>query len=229
MGDFFSDGALPMGMLFFGIMVLGFVRRRAGNVVARSMFPGLGKKLGLTFIASSYKNGVGRLEGDYRGYKVTVDPDDQRRIFLRFRTQPAVELHSYVHNKRSSPGQRSFRPVSRILSQQFKTAHASPALIEAFNANETLPALIRPIKFVRELKTLSVTSTGVTAIFEYGNPPYIPVDIVDDLLPRLVALAEVFETPMAEQSGETRPTGSGGAEAESELADGSSVAPLTTL
>jgi hypothetical protein len=185
-----------MGMLFFGIMVLGFMRRQAGNVVARGLYPGLAKKLGLSYEPSEYKKGVGRLTGDYGGYRVTVDPDDQRRIFVRFAAAPAVELHSYAHNKRSSPGQRSFRPASRILSQQFKTAHASAPLIEAFNDDKALPALLKPIKFIRELKTLSVTSGGVTAIFEYGNPPYIPAGIVEDLLPRLVGLARIFEPPV---------------------------------
>jgi hypothetical protein len=193
MGEFFSDGALPMGMLFFAIMVLGFVRRKAGNVVARSQYPGLAGRLGLKYVPSTYKTGVGRLEGDFRGFRVSVDPDDQRRIHVRFSGQPAIELHSYVHNKRSRQGQKSFRPTSRVLSQLFKTAHASPSLIETLNADERLAQQLKPVKFIRQLKTLSVSSSGVIAVFDYGNPPYIPAGIVEDLLPRLATLAQVVE------------------------------------
>lgn len=193
MGEFLSDSALPMGMLFFAVTVLGFLRRKAGNVVARSQYPHLASRLGLKYVPSSYKNGVGRLDGDFRGFRVTVDPDDQRRIYLRFQGRPKIELHSYVHNKRSGQGQKPFRPASRVLSQLFKTAHGSPEMIEAVNSDPDLPQVLKPLKFLRELKTLTVSEGGVTAVFDYGNPPYIPADVVQDVLPRLATLAEVVE------------------------------------
>lgn len=188
------DGALPFGgFLFFGIMVFGFLRKKAGNVVARSQYPGLAEKLGLSHTPSSYKKGVGRLDGHFDGFDVSVDPDDQRRIFVRFQHSPDVSLHSYAHNKRPSAGQQSFRPPAGILSSQFKTAQASPDLIEVFTTDSALPSLLRPLKFIRELKTVSVTSSGVVAVFDYGNPPFIPAGIIEDVLPRLTSLAAVFE------------------------------------
>lgn len=195
MDDLLSGGGIGMGLLFFGITVLGVVRRKAGNVVARGLYPRLAEKLGLTYEPSSYKGGVGRLVGKYEGYRVTVDPDDQRRIYLRFESQPAVALHSYVHNRRPANGQRTFRPVSKILSSQFQTAQASDAIMERFNRDEALPSVIKPLKFLRELKTLSVTENGVTAVFDYGSPPYIPASIVEDVLPRMAALARVVDAP----------------------------------
>lgn len=184
---------VPLGFLFFGIMVFGFLRKKAGNVVARNQYPALAKRLGLVHKPSPYRNGIGRIEGVYDGYAVTVDPDDQRRIFVRFATAPRVELHSYAHNKRPSAGLKNFRPPSGVLASQFKTAQASPELIEALSDDEKLPGLIRPLKFIRELKTVSVTASGVVAVFDYGNPPFIPTGIVEDILPRLTALASVFE------------------------------------
>jgi hypothetical protein len=200
-GDFFGGASLPMGMVFFGLMVFGVIRRQAGNIVARAQYPESAKRLGLAYEPSPYKKGVGRMEGMYQGFRVTVDPDDQRRIFLRFASAPAVELHSYVHNKRSSSGQRPFRPTSRVLSQQFKTAHGSQSVIDAVNAHPDLPGELRPFKFLKQLKTLSVTSAGVTAVFDFGNPPYIPVSIVEDVLPRLALLARVLEAPLASGAG----------------------------
>ncbi len=182
-----------MGFLFFGIMVFGVMRRKAGNVVARGLYPKLAEKLGLSYEPSTYKAGVGRLVGEYEGYRVTVDPDDQRRIYLRFAGRPSVSLHSYAHNKRPAQGQRNFRPTSKVLSTQFKTAQASDEIMERLNADEALPSVVKPLKFLRELKTLSVTENGVTAVFDYGSPPYIPASIVEDVLPRLVSLAQVVE------------------------------------
>lgn len=193
MDELLSGGGVGIGILFLGITVFGVVRRKAGNVVARGLYPKLAEKLGLTYEPSSYKGGVGRLVGEYQGYRVTVDPDDQRRIYLRFDGKPAVTLHSYAHNKRPANGQRTFRPNSKVLSAQFQTAQASDAIMERLNSDEALPGIIKPLKFLRELKTLSVTENGVTAIFDYGSPPYIPASIVEDVLPRLVALARIVE------------------------------------
>lgn len=185
-----------MGMLFFGITVLGFLRRKAGNVVARSQYPQLAQKLGLTHRPSPYKQGVGKLEGRISGFSVVVDPDDQRRIFVRFSSTPDVRMYSYAHNKRAVGNMVSFRPVTSVLAAQFKTAQASRTLIDRFTlAEQELSRTLRPLSFVRQLKSLSVTDSGVTAKFDYGNPPFIPADVVLDVLPRMVALARVFESP----------------------------------
>lgn len=191
-----SDGALPMGMLFFGIMVLGSLRRKAGNVVARSQYPSLAQKLGLAYKPSAFKQGVGKLEGRFEGFGISVDPDDQRRIFVRFATAPDVRLYSYPHNKRPVAGMMSFRPVNSSLAARFKTAQGSREMIDRFTAAEgDLAPVLRPLQFLRQLKTLTVTDSGVTAVFDYGNPPYIPAEVVDDMLPRLARLARVFEGP----------------------------------
>jgi hypothetical protein len=190
----FSDGALPFGLIFFGVMVLGFFRRKAGNVVARGQYPGLAKKLGLSHRPSPYKNGVGRIEGELQGFFVSVDPDDQRRIYLRFAHAPPVDLRSYVHTKRPAPGMVSFRPLDPIVGAQFKTTHASKEMIQRLDDASDLPKTLRPLKFLRQLKSLTVSPQGVTAGFDYGNPPYIPAEVVDDVLPRLIHLARVFES-----------------------------------
>lgn len=190
-----------MGILFFGLTVFGFVRRKAGHVVARSQYPALAQKLGLAYTASPFKSGVGRLDGEVDGFRITVDPDDQRRIYLRFSSAPAIELQSYAHNKRPAPGQRSFRPTSSVLGQLFKTSHGSTEMIERLEADEEISGVLKPLKFVRSLKTLSVTSSGVTAVFDYGNPPFIPADVVQDTVPRLIRLAQTFEDPSPGHTG----------------------------
>ncbi len=188
-----SGGALPMGMVFFGIMVAGFVRRKAGHVTARNQYPRVAAQLGLTYTPSAYKTGVGKLDGVIDGYRVTVDPDDQRRIYVRFNHAPAVELHSYAHNKRPAQGTRSVRLVSPRLNALFKTTHADDSVAARLNDAKELDGQLKPLKFLRQLKTLSVTSSGITAVFDYGNPAYIPREVIDDVLPRLLAVARVVD------------------------------------
>ncbi|HXS16041.1 MAG TPA: hypothetical protein VN764_02570 [Polyangiaceae bacterium] len=213
-----SSGALPMGMVFFGIMVAGVVRRKAGHVTARSQYPRLGAKLGLTYTPSSYKSGVGRLDGVMDGFRITVDPDDQRRIYVRFNHAPAVELHSYVHNKRPAPGTRSVRLMSPRLNNLFKTTHADDAVAARLNSAD-LDEPLKPLKFLRTLKTLSVTSSGITAVFDYGNPAYIPAEVIDDVLPRLLAVARVVEgTPAQDHRVAAAPAGQDTSAVEAESA-----------
>lgn len=209
-----------MGMVFFGLMVAGAVRRKAGHITARSQYPHLGAQLGLTYTPSTYKTGVGRLDGIIDGFRVSIDPDDQRRIYIRFNHAPAVGLHSYVHNKRPAQGMRSVRLVSPRLSTAFKTAHADDAVADRLNDAKDLDEQLKPLKFLRQLKTLSVTSSGIAAVFDYGNPGYIPAEVIDDTLPRLLALAQVVDRKGEQES--SAPTGPGeGEEARSVAETGS--------
>src|SRR5690606_9153412 len=91
----FGDGALPMGLLFFAGLVFGLVRRKTGHRLARKQYPELATRLGLTYRPSPYQSGVGTLSGEYRGFSVIVDPDEQRRIRLRFEGSPKVDLRNY--------------------------------------------------------------------------------------------------------------------------------------
>jgi len=121
---------------------------------------------------------------------------------VRFNHAPAVELHSYVHNKRPSLNTRSVRLMSARLNALFKTTHADDSVAARLNNAQELDELLKPLKFLRTLKTLSVTSSGIVAVFDYGNPAYIPAEVIDDVLPRLLAVARVVdrEGEQAEQA-----------------------------
>src|SRR5690606_39370728 len=90
--SFFGDGALPLGMVFFAGLVFGVLRRKSGHRAAARGYPDLATRLGLTYKPSSYRSGVGSLVGTYQGFVVIVDPDEQRRIRVRFEGAPAVDL-----------------------------------------------------------------------------------------------------------------------------------------
>jgi hypothetical protein len=86
--DWLSLGALPIGLVFFAGTALGVARRRAGHVRARADYPALAQELGLEYRPSRYATGVGSLVGSIDGYRLLIDPDDQRRILLTWVTPP---------------------------------------------------------------------------------------------------------------------------------------------
>ena len=183
-------------MLMFTITVGGALRKKAGHLVARSQYPGLARELGLTYQASRYSSGVGKLEGNFHGHRVVVDPDDQRQIRVVFSREVRVELWMHAHNRRPPPGMRTFRPALPGLAGLFRTACGSEDAIRRLNQATHLEDDARQLGRVRELKSLSVTERGVTAVLDFGSPPFIPADHVRRLLPVLVQIAGVFDEPM---------------------------------
>lgn len=190
-----SDGALPLGMLFFASMVFGLVRRKAGHRLAAKHYPALARRLGLSHQPSRYRSGIGSLRGELAGFAVVVDPDDQRCIRLRFAGGPQVDLRSYARDTGPPHGMQTVFTRDKKFDGYFKTRWAGANERKILEGLDDPGALLAPLRATRELKELHVTSAGVTCVFDYGSPPYIPAQVVEDLLPALVRLARVFEPP----------------------------------
>lgn len=198
--SFFGDGALPLGMVFFAGLVFGVLRRKSGHRAAARGYPDLATRLGLTYKPSSYRSGVGSLVGTYQGFVVIVDPDEQRRIRVRFEGAPAVDLRTYERDSGPPKTMRTVFTRDKRFDGFFKTRWAAERERATLESLEEPGTLVAPFRRLRQLKELSVTSVGVSAVFDFGNPPYIPVAIIEELLPALVALAALFEEPPFEEA-----------------------------
>jgi hypothetical protein len=194
----FSSQAIPVGLVFFGSMVLGFLRRRAGNKHATKQYPALAARLGLTHRPSRYQKGVGTLSGDYQGFTVVVDPDEQRRIRVKFQGHPRIDLRSYDIPTPPPQGMGTLFSRDKNFDAFFKTRYVGSEERERLEDLERPSDLLTPLRQLRELKQLSVTDSGVSAVFDFGNPPHIPADVVEAILPALVKLARLVEDPDAQ-------------------------------
>ena len=202
--EWLSKGALPIGMLMFVGMFLALVLRRVRFKRTAASFPALGTKLGLSFKRPTSSRGIGSLQGDYRGYPVFIDPDEQRRITVRFSREPRIDLRNYAHGNRPPKGMQTFFSGDKRFDGFFKTRYVDPDLEERLSRVKNLRALIGPFQgpYYRQLKQLNVTPNGVSCILDFGNPPHIPPAAVEYLLPAMVSLARVVEPP---QGNGTRP------------------------
>jgi hypothetical protein len=185
--------AMPLGLVMFSSLVWGYYRRRAGHRRAREDYPALATRLGISFRAPSSKDQIGHLYGTLRGYAVYIDPDDQRKLIVRFRGAPKVDLRNYESTRRS--GQIpyfSFR--ERSANEYFGTRYADPEIGARLNEAE-LSRLLEPFakRYRYEVKELNITEHGVTCVLNFGNPPHIPVAAIETLLPVLLDWAEVIE------------------------------------
>jgi hypothetical protein len=178
-------------------MVLTVLRRKKGHKDAKKEYPELGARLGLTHKPSPFERGVGTLSGDIDGYSVTVDPDEQRRIRVRFRGAPAVDFRSYEQSTRAPHGMGTVYTSDKSFDAYFKTRFAAEMERDRLEALRSPSELIEPLRAVRELKELSITQTGINCVFDYGNPSYIPVTVVGALVPALVKLAQAFDAPQS--------------------------------
>jgi hypothetical protein len=193
--DWLTKGALPIGMLMFLGTLFAVLRRKTGRHLAQHKLPLVGKELGLSFHPSAYRGAIGLLDGTYRGFHVVVDPDEQRSIIVRFHSAPRIDFRTYEHYSGAPYGLRTYRSGQRGFDGMFKTRFVSEEAAALLDAVADLSALVEPLKgrYWRQIRSLSITPSGVTCVLDFGSPPYIPADCVRNLLPELVALARVFE------------------------------------
>jgi hypothetical protein len=187
--DWLSLGALPIGLVFFAGTALGVVRRRAGHVRARADYPALARELGLEYRPSRYATGVGSLVGSIDGYRLLVDPDDQRRILLNWTAPPGLILHQRADTRRPPPGYAPLRLSHAAAQAFFQTSLATKAGVEVLGDGVGLAPFVLAVSGLRGLKDASITDAGITLSFDFGNPPFIPAEVVRHVVLAMVGLA----------------------------------------
>jgi hypothetical protein len=193
--EWLTKGALPIGMLMFGGMFLAFVIRRARAGRAMRDFPALAAKLGLVHRPSLHQGAIGGLSGEYQGYRVYIDPDDQRAISLRFEHEPLVDFRNYEVNRGAPRRMHTYYSGDKRFDAFFKTRYAGDQVATRLDALEHPRKLLEAFQgpYFRQLKQLNITSNGVSCVLDFGNPPHIPGAAIELLLPAMAELARVIE------------------------------------
>lgn len=190
--------SVPIGLVMFGVMAWGYIRRRARRNATRSGYPALAERLGLEHRRPTRINDVGQLHGVWRGYRICVDPDEQRKIIVRFAGEPLIDLRSY-EVPRCPVGMKTFGARDRAVNAYFRTRYASDAIAERLNEAD-LVRLTLPFSrdYRHAVRDLNITQHGVTCTLDFGNPPHIPTQAILELLPALIDWAEVIEPSPAD-------------------------------
>lgn len=191
--SFSSLNALPFGLVLFAGLTLGYLRRKGAHRRALQSYPELASELGLEYRAPRAAKESGQLYGKLKGFGVLVDPDDQRKLIVRFRGEPCVDLRSYESQRRPQATIPYVDP-DRSINRYFPTRWASPEIAEVLQ-QANLRSLLAPIleRYQGIAKELNITQHGVTCVLDFGHPRHIPPDAVRELLPVLLCLAEVIE------------------------------------
>ncbi len=193
--DFTQLKALPFGLVLFAGMAWAFFRRRMRHQHAHHDYPALAERLGLQYKPPRVERRIGQLCGTWRGFSVLVDPDEQRKVIVRFHGEPAIDLRTYEGPRR--PGHLDYYSFNdRDADRFFKTRFASPEMAERLDQAD-VASLMEPFaqRYRRELRQLNITQQGVTCVVDFGNPPHIPAQAVEELLSALVQWAELIEPP----------------------------------
>jgi len=195
MADLLNSGALPIGFLMFFGMAFAFVKRRATHKMASKAFPELSERLGLVYKPSPYRGGIGTLSGTFQGYRVFVDPDEQRKVSLHFEGAPGVLLRNYAQNQRPPAELNRLYSGDRSFDAFFKTRYADDAVAERIQQYKKWQPLVAVLEgeFRRELAQFNVSETGITLVVNFGNPPHIPGGAVERLLEISVHFARVID------------------------------------
>jgi hypothetical protein len=195
--DWLGQGALPFGLLVFFGMVLAVLRRRARFRETARAFPALGDKLGLQFKPAAHVRSIGTLSGELGGYQVFIDPDEQRRITVRFAQEPRVDLRNYQQHPCAPRGMNTYFSGNQRFDSFFQTRYLSDEVAQRLEQVADLGRLVEPFRgrYYRALKQLNVTSNGVSCVFDFGHPPHLPPAAIELLLPAMIELAQAIEPP----------------------------------
>ena len=193
--DWLGQGALPLGLLMFVGMLFAVLRRGARFRQTARAFPALGNRLGLQFKPAAHAGSIGTLSGELRGHRVFIDPDEQRRITVRFAQEPSVDLRNYQQHPCAPRGMNTYFSGDKRFDSFFKTRYVSDEVAQRLEQVADLGRLVGPFRgrYYRALKQLNVTSNGVSCIFDFGNPPHLPPAAIELLLPAMIALAHAIE------------------------------------
>ena len=110
--------------MFVG-MLFAVLRRGARFRQTARAFPALGNRLGLQFKPAAHAGSIGTLSGELRGHRVFIDPDDQRRITVRFAEEPSVDLRNYEQPPRAPRGMKTYYSGNKRFDSFFKTRYVS--------------------------------------------------------------------------------------------------------
>lgn len=191
--DWSAFKAVPFGLVMFAVMIWRYYRRKNGQLQALGDYPSLARQLGLEHVKAQHSRQIGQLRGVMRGFFVAVDPDEQRKIIVRFRGEPGIDLRNY-DLPRPPAKLEYFTSRERAINSYFKTSYADPTVAARLHV-ANLTQLIEPfrLRYRHEVKELNLTAHGVTCVLDFGTPSHIPATVVTELLPALIALAELIE------------------------------------
>ena len=183
-----------LGVVAIVVMLMSRVSRR--RLFRRSLksMDGIGRALGLGYVAPDHARGLGLLRGTYKGYAVHIDPDEQQTISVRFSSAPRVELRSYESTMPTPFDMQGVGGADSGFNRFWKTRRACAALASEVLASATAD-WVAPFRgrFARSVRSLSVTSDGVTCELELGVPPAVAPAAIPALLEACVQLAARIE------------------------------------
>ena len=192
--ELLGGGAFGLLMLF-GRYVAARLRQ-SGAARATKEYPELASKLGLA-LRGAGAGRTGALSGEYRGYRVFVDPDERPRIAVYFGLAPQVFLRTYEHEKRAPPDTTPFSTRHDSVDRYFKDRYAAPAIAGVLRERaDELAALLRPFseQWVARVAHLSITPERLECALDFGRPTHIPREAVEALLPAAVELVRFIES-----------------------------------
>ena len=193
--EWFMEARAPIGIIMFAGMFLAFALRRARARKAVRQFPELAAKLGLHHKPSNHAKGIGTLSGEYQGYQIYVDAEEQRRITVRFESSPGIDFRNYEVSRGAPPGMHSYFSGDKQFDTFFKTRYADDEVASRLSSVKAPRQLLNAFygSYYRQLKQVNITPHGVSCILDFGNPPHLPASAVEQLLPTMLNLAAVIE------------------------------------
>lgn len=196
--------AVPFGLVFLLGTYLSLRRRQSGRARSTQDFPEFARSQGLQHQPARDAAGAGRLSGNYHGYELRVDPDEEARIVLRFAGAPQISLRTFGYHKRPPSNWKPIITRYRRFDAHFKERYATPQVAQRLDALGDLDtALQRLEQCPQPISSLSISSDGIECRLKIQRISYISVETLSYLLPLLLTWAQALD-PLQPQASPAR-------------------------
>lgn len=183
---------------FIPKIILSVIYYPIARKISWKHLPQVAKKLGLNHIESKYYSEFGKLSGTIWGYHVIVEPDENAKIIVHFKSVKFIQLWTKKDRQKPSEAMPGFKTPDWKFNSIFKTRRANEKVAKTFITSTELSSLFIQffIRWIWSLETIYVSDKAIYCEFNYGHPfyTYIPASVLEKLLKEIIYLVSQLDS-----------------------------------
>lgn len=185
---------------FIPTLILSVIYHPIARKMTWRHLPVVAKKLGLDHINSRHYSEFGKLSGTIQGHQVIVEPDENAKIIVHFKSAKPVQFWTKKNRQKPTGEMPEFKTHNWTFNYIFKTRRADEKIAKTFIDSPDLIVLFNQfyIKRIWSLESIYVSDQAIYCEFNYGHPfyPYIPASVLENILKEIIDLTDHCDTTL---------------------------------
>ncbi|MCP3874459.1 MAG: hypothetical protein GY699_15055 [Desulfobacteraceae bacterium] len=165
---------------------------RLGWRKARNSMPGIANRFNLTFVPAKQHHQMGKIQGAYDHYNVSIEPDNNATIRIEI---PGLETVRLSTTKKARllkfEGMKSFEFKNPFFDRIFSLKLIeNNTKLSSMTSSESLVSIEQFYnQWKSKIRYIKLSNGVLACSLKYGQATFIPESAVNELLPGLAALS----------------------------------------